>query len=132
MKTKNKPSQVKDLIKEKFTTVARFCRIVGMDYKKVSLILRGNDIQAKTDLYIQATNTEDMSLPGELTMDQKNKIRESIRWMGVGDGKMKTFCKRYKVNATWLSRLLSTADYGACRTNSPNLKRLLKILNLEL
>lgn len=128
MKEQIKGKVIKNEIKVKFKSIARFCKIADRDYKATNTILAGKDVQALVELRLIANCTWDRPLLGELSKDQKMKIRTAI----TAHESQKAFCKRYKFNQTWLSRLLSDADYGAVRVNSPNLKRLIKILNIEL
>lgn len=127
-------AKLKEEIKEKFKTLARFAKIVNKDYHAINAILNGKDPQALMDMHFLIRCTNDTQLLGELTSGEKMRIRMAIM-THAPQGRamsMKAFCKEYKFDQTWLSRLLSEADYGAVRTNSPNLKRLLKILNLNL
>lgn len=130
MKKQNQLSRekVKEAIQKKFKSIARFSKIAEREYKDIQSMLRSDDPQRLMELQLICNCTWDRPLLGELSRDQKLRIRDAIS----RHGKIKLFCKEYNFDQTWMSRLLSDADYGAVRSDSPNLKRLLKILNLEL
>jgi len=135
-----KPGQLKKEIAIKFRSITRFCIIAGLkDYNAVIYELNNeSDPELRLQIFLACQNENNIPLAYELTPEQKHGIKKAI-YDYLVDPKhshlrlktMKDFCKHFQFNQTWLSRLLSTADYGASRTNTSKIKQLLTILNLS-
>jgi hypothetical protein len=134
-------SQLRKGIIEKFGSIARFAELSGVNKWVVYKAFNGKRDQTsqskRLSIYIDARDTKDATIGGvELTRDAKNKIRLAILShkdaMRNGRQSMKNFCEKHNVNASWLSKVLSTQEHGKQLTNGREFERIIKILKITL
>lgn len=81
----NKAEQVKQKIKIKFRTVARFAAIAGLDALEVRRILNLNTRNPVSDLYVLSNRVDsikDVVLPGEMSNEIRKKVIKKINENG--------------------------------------------------
>lgn len=134
-------SQLRKGIIEKFGSIARFSDLSGLNkwviYKAFNGKRDQSSLSKRLQIYMTARDTKDASIGGvELTRDAKNKIRMAIlsHRDALTDGRqsMKNFCEKHNVNASWLSKVLSTQGHGKQLTNGREFERIIKILKITL
>jgi hypothetical protein len=134
-------SQLRKGIIEKFGSIARFADLSGVNKWVIYKAFNGKRDQVsqskRLSLYIDAKETKDATINGvELSREAKNKIRMAIlshRDSLKNDRQsMKNFCEKHDVNASWLSKVLSSQDHGKQLTNGREFERIIKILKITL
>ena len=133
--------QLRAGIIEKFGSIARFCELTGHNKWVVYKTFNGDnslETQSKLlQLYIDARATKNAPINGtELTREKKNEIRMAILShpdaVKKGRQSLKNFCAKHNVNASWLSKVLSTSQHGKQLTNGREFERIIKILKIKL
>jgi hypothetical protein len=133
--------QLRKGIEEKFGSIARFAELSGINKWIIYKAFNGKRDQSsqakRLEIYMSARETKNATIGGvELSREKKNEIRMAILShrdaMKNGRQSMKNFCEKHDVNASWLSKVLSTQSHGKQLTNGREFERIIKLLKISL